>query len=88
MLMALNAQPQIGLYRMLALVGPPGSAKSTMVRLLANDMGVALSGWQVRGLRWCRPRDFFCVLVSVARPCCFAVVVDALSSAANKNSPK
>ncbi|CAN0566266.1 unnamed protein product, partial [Ectocarpus sp. 12 AP-2014] len=31
--------------RVLALVGPPGSAKSTMVRLLAQDMDVELAEW-------------------------------------------
>ncbi|CAM9529646.1 unnamed protein product, partial [Hapterophycus canaliculatus] len=35
-----------GACRLLALVGPPGSAKSTMVRLLAQDMDVELAEWQ------------------------------------------
>ena len=35
MTMALDAQPDSGTYRLLALVGPPGSAKTTMVRLLS-----------------------------------------------------
>lgn len=45
--MALAARPDNGMYRLLALVGPPGSAKSTMVRLLAQDMGVEIAEWQV-----------------------------------------
>lgn len=46
--LALNARPgSVGACRLLALVGPPGSAKSTMVRLLAQDMDVELVEWQV-----------------------------------------
>lgn len=48
MTLALGARPgREGACRLLALVGPPGSAKSTMVRLLAQDMGVELAEWQV-----------------------------------------
>lgn len=49
MTVALNAgwQGGDGACRLLALVGPPGSAKSTMVRLLAQDMDVELAEWQV-----------------------------------------
>ncbi|CAN0475527.1 unnamed protein product, partial [Laminaria digitata] len=46
MTMALEAQPDSGTYRLLALVGPPGSAKTTMVRLLAQEMGLDLAEWQ------------------------------------------
>ncbi|CAN0306522.1 unnamed protein product [Pylaiella littoralis] len=48
MTLALNAgwQGGDGACRLLALVGPPGSAKSTMVRLLAQDMDVELAEWQ------------------------------------------
>ncbi|CAM9168167.1 unnamed protein product, partial [Discosporangium mesarthrocarpum] len=35
-----------GRKRVLCLVGPPGCAKSTMVRLLAESMGIALIEWQ------------------------------------------
>lgn len=48
MTMALDARPDSGTYRLLALVGPPGSAKTTMVRLLAQEMGLDLAEWQVR----------------------------------------
>lgn len=48
MTMALAAGPGSEAYRLLALVGPPGCAKSTMVRVLAEDMGVELTEWQVR----------------------------------------
>lgn len=48
MTLALSARPgNEGACRLLALVGPPGSAKSTMVRLLAQDMDVELAEWQV-----------------------------------------
>lgn len=48
MTLALSARAGIeGACRLLALVGPPGSAKSTMVRLLAQDMDVELAEWQV-----------------------------------------
>lgn len=48
MTLALAARPgREGACRLLALVGPPGSAKSTMVRLLAQDMSVDLAEWQV-----------------------------------------
>lgn len=48
MTLALGARPgSEGACRLLALVGPPGSAKSTMVRLLAQDMDVELAEWQV-----------------------------------------
>lgn len=48
--MALAARPESGTYRLLGLVGPPGSAKSTMVRLLAQEMGLDLAEWQVGGI--------------------------------------
>lgn len=44
--MALATRPDSSAYRLLALLGPPGSAKSTMVRLLAEEMGVELAEWQ------------------------------------------
>ncbi|CAN0261961.1 unnamed protein product, partial [Ectocarpus sp. 13 AM-2016] len=48
MSLALTARPgNEEACRVLALVGPPGSAKSTMVRLLAQDMDVELAEWQV-----------------------------------------
>lgn len=47
MTMALSARPGSGTHRLLALVGPPGSGKSTMVRVLAEEMGVELLEWQV-----------------------------------------
>lgn len=47
MLMALSEHPGSGAYRFLALVGPPGSAKSTTVRVLAEEMGVELVEWHV-----------------------------------------
>ncbi|CAN0580602.1 unnamed protein product, partial [Ectocarpus sp. 12 AP-2014] len=48
MTLALAARPgNEEACRVLALVGPPGSAKSTMVRLLAQDMDVELAEWQV-----------------------------------------
>ncbi|CAB1110468.1 unnamed protein product [Ectocarpus sp. CCAP 1310/34] len=47
MTLALAARPgNEEACRVLALVGPPGSAKSTMVRLLAQDMDVELAEWQ------------------------------------------
>lgn len=45
--MALEAGPGSAAYRLLALVGPPGCAKSTMIRVLAEEMGVELAEWQV-----------------------------------------
>lgn len=49
MTLALAARPgEEAACRLLALVGPPGSAKSTMVRLLAKDMAIDLAEWQVR----------------------------------------
>ena len=62
---ALAARPDSGAYRLLALVGPPGCAKSTMVRLLAQDMGVELAEWQVTNLFHCYVSDLLgvcCVL--------------------------
>lgn len=51
MTLALAARPgNEEACRVLALVGPPGSAKSTMVRLLAQDMDVELAEWQVGGI--------------------------------------
>lgn len=60
MTLALAARPgNEEACRVLALVGPPGSAKSTMVRLLAQDMDVELAEWQVGGFMvcFCLPRE-------------------------------